>query len=767
MNVHEYSTERSHRNLWILLTFVVSTTFILLGFFGREVYRQAPPRPARVLTTSGHTVFGEDAVTLGQEVWENMGGQTIGSIWGHGAYQAPDWTARWLHKEALGLLNVWAKAEHGTTYDAVPAEARAGLKHRLETELKANRLDTKSGTLVISEQRAAVVEALTAEFDRLFGSDEELGELRAAYAFPPGIVETTERRRHLAAFVFWTSWASVTHRPGLEVSYTQNWPHEPLVGNVPTTENLMWSFISIVLLLAGIGALVWYQSFRGEKDELGPVPSQDPLASMQLTPSMRAVLKYPVVVALLFILQILCGAVTAHYSVEGDAFFGLPLAQILPYALSRTWHVQLAMFWIATSFLALGLFLAPAVGGKEPKYQRLGVEVLFGALVIVVGGSLLGEGLALNRVLPTELIFALGHQGFEFIELGRVWQIGLFTGLILWLVLMLRGLWPALLRTDESRTIVWLFTCAAAAIGLFYGAGFMFGARTHISVMEYWRWWVVHLWVEGFMEVFATAAVAFIFAHLGLVRPSAAGRAALLSTSIFLVGGIPGTFHHIYFSGTPSSVMAVGATFSALEVVPLVLIGIEAFHTRSKLEAAPWMRTYTWPIRYFVAVAFWNLVGAGLFGFLINPPIALYYMQGLNTAPVHGHTALFGVYGFLALGMMLLVVRRLRPNAVWNERLMAVGFWGMNGGLVLMVGLSLLPIGLLQATAAIDAGTWWARSADFMQQDLILTLKWLRMPGDVLFMTGAFAYGTTIAGSLLQPSHPSSSVVSEEAAHPA
>jgi nitric oxide reductase subunit B len=323
-----------------------------------------------------------------------------------------------------------------------------------------------------------------------------------------------------------------------------------------------------------------------------------------------------------------------------------------------------------------------------------------------------------------------------------VWQIALFAGLVIWLGLMLRALKPALARRDESRPLVLMFTGASVAVGPMYGAGFFFGARTHLSVMEYWRWWVVHLWVEGFFEVFATAALALVFARLGLVSKAHAGAAVVASSALFLFGGIPGTFHHLYFSGTPTSIMAVGASFSALEVVPLVLIGFEAYQTSRARTAAPWMQHYRWPVRFFVGVAFWNLVGAGLFGFLINPPIALYYVQGLNTTPVHAHTALFGVYGLLSLGLILLVARVLTGARAWDERALGVAFWSMNIGLGLMVALSLLPIGLAQAWASIDTGLWYARSADFLQQPYIRALRWLRMIGDTVFIVGVgeFAY---------------------------
>ncbi len=509
---------------------------------------------------------------------------------------------------------------------------------------------------------------------------------------------------------------------------------------------MIWSLTSIVLLLGGIGALVWWAAFRKPVEEEAKAPAGDPLLGLRLTPSMQAVGKYLAAVIGLFVVQVMLGALTAHYTVEGNAFFGLPLGDWLPYSLSRTWHIQTGMFWIATAFLAAGLFVAPLVGGREPRFQRAGVNVLFGALLLVVGGSLAGEALSIHQRLGLDAGFWLGHQGYEYVDLGRAWQIALFTGLLLWLVLMLRALWPALQRRDAFRPLVLVFTGTAAAIGLMYGAGFMFGARTHLSVMEYWRWWVVHLWVEGFFEVFATAAVAILFARMGLVKKLHAAAAVMGSSALFLLGGIPGTFHHLYFSGTPTSIMAVGAAFSALEVIPLVLIGWEAFQTSRRGIAAPWMERYRWPIRFFVGVAFWNLVGAGLFGFLINPPLALYYMQGLNTTPVHAHAALFGVYGLLSLGLVLMMARFMGGERRWKEGVLSFSFWSMNVGLALMIVLSLLPIGLAQAWASVEHGLWFARSAEYLQQPWIQTLRWLRMAGDTIFLLGVFALAWFVLG---------------------
>src|SRR5690606_36419411 len=136
------------------------------------------------------------------------------------------------------------------------------------------------------------------------------------------------------------------------------------------------------------------------------------------------------------------------------------------------------------------------------------------------------------------------------------------------------------------------------------------------------------------------------------------------------------------------------------------------------------------PLSFFIAVACWNLVGAGIFGFLINPPIALYYIQGLNTTPVHGHAALFGVYGNLGIGLTLFCLKGLAAQNIWKDGLIRFAFWSINIGLAAMVFLSVLPVGLLQTLASVEHGMWYARSAEFMQTYLMDLLRWLRVVGD-------------------------------------
>ncbi len=720
------------KKLWISFAVVLVISFSILGWIGTRIYQEMPPIPAKVVTTDGATVLADGDIGRGQNVWQALGGMEVGSIWGHGSYVAPDWTADWLHREAVFVLEEWASAERGKPYSELNAEEQAGLRGRLEQMYRHNSYNAATNSIVIEPVRARAFEACLKHFSQVFIDGN------AAYAIPAGSVRDPERMRQFAGFMFWTAWSAAANRPGDTVSYTHNWPHEPLIGNRPTGESVIWTGVSIIMLLAGICAMVWWYAAQKNDEPKEPVPAADPLAKWSATPSQRATLKYFWVVSALILVQILMGVVTAHYGVEGDGFYGIKLSNILPYSVTRTWHVQIGIFWIATAWLAAGLFIGPLVSGYEPKYQSLGVHVLFGALLVVVAGSMTGEWLSIQNKLSDANSFLWGHQGYEYVDLGRVWQILLFAGLLIWLFLVIRSVRPALKTAGDQRQLLWLFLISAGAIGLFYSAGLTWGQHTHLSIVEYWRWWVVHLWVEGFFEVFATTVIAFFFTRLGLIRPALAAKAALA------VGHyLPGWRHHRHVS---SPVLLGDAHRGARLGIGVQRAGSGSAHDGGVLRSrrpAPGpahdlgCSAIKWPIYFFVAVAFWNMVGAGLFGFMINPPIALYFMQGLNTTPLHGHAALFGVYGMLGIGLMLVCLRAMNPDAEWRENWLRNAFWAMNGGLMAMCVGSLLPVGLMQTWASVEHGYWYARSTDFLGLPLMQTLRWMRAPGDTLFAVGA------------------------------
>ncbi len=725
------------RKLWTWLAVICALSFGVLLWVGSEIYLSAPPIPQQVVSKDGKVLYTREQIQQGQEAWLAAGGQQLGTVWGHGSYLAPDWSADWLHREALALLDVRAQQQYQLPFAQLDTAKQAALQAVLKQEMRANTYDAASETLQVSAERAQAMAQVAAHYSGLFGSDDKLDKLREQYAMQKGSVPDASDLQALTGFFFWSAWSATTDRPGVDgVSYTSNWPHEPLTGNTPTAATGIWSVASVILLIAAIAAMVLRHAAAKEEDDPEP-PKADPLFSLKPTPSMRATRKYFYVVIGLILAQIGMGVITAHYAVEGQSFFGIPLADVLPFTISRTIHTQFAVLWIATAWLATGLYIAPAISGYEPPLQKLGVNLLFYALLFIVVGSTATGWLGTLQHKGSEFSFWLGNQGLEFTSMGRVWQILLFVGLLFWVTLLGRGLMPALRRPSESRGLIAMVFLAAMCIGAFYATSLTWGRHTHYALIEYWRWWLVHLWVEGFFEVFATAVIALLFTRLGLIRAATANTAIIAETIVFLFGGILGTLHHLYFTGTPTFVIAIGGMFSALEVVPLSLVGLEAWKNYQRSRSARWVQTYRWPVLCFIAVGFWNTVGAGLLGFSINTPIALYYMQGLNMTAAHGHAALFGVYGMLGIGLMLFCLRGLSSRMAWSDGWLAAMFWLMNIGLAMMVFMSLVPAGVYQAAASISKGMWFARSPEVVHSPFMESLVWLRVPGDVVFALGA------------------------------
>jgi nitric oxide reductase subunit B len=727
-------TNNSRLWRWLGLIFVLS--FGALGYLGWQIYLAAPPIPKVVASADGSVLFTGEQIQKGQQAWMSAGGQQLGTVWGHGSYVAPDWSADWLHREATALQAI--RLRQAVVGDRAPTVGeQAAVDAQLKQEMRRNTYESIDSKITVSRERAQAIRQVADHIEGLFGTEPSLATLREQYAMNEGSLPAQADREALAAFFFWTSWAAVTDRPGeTDLSYTSNWPHDPLVGNTMSESAAMWSMASIILLLAGIAAMLWVHGSTGHEPAAPPL-ANDPFLTVKATPSMKATRKYFFAVIGLMLLQIVMGTVTAHYSVEGQGFFGMPLAEVLPYVVSRTIHTQVGIFWIATAWLATGLYIAPLLSGREPKFQKLGVDLLFWALIAIVVGSIATGWLGTMQHRGADFSFWVGNQGLEYTSMGRIWQYLLFVGLILWVVLLGRALWPALMKPSESRGLIAMVFMSATCIGGFYSTSLVWDQHTHYSMIEYWRWWLVHLWVEGFFEVFATAVVALIFTKLGLVRAASANRAIVAETIVFLFGGILGTLHHLYFTGAPTSVIAVGSVFSALEVVPLTMIGLEALQTWQRSRAAPWLAAYKWPVMCFVAVGFWNTVGAGLLGFAINPPASLYYVQGLNMTAAHGHAALFGVYGMLGVGLMLFCLRGLYERALHVDKLLKPAFWSLNIGLAMMVFLSILPAGIYQAWASITKGMWYARSPEIVHSKVIETLVWLRVPGDIVFAGGA------------------------------
>lgn len=710
--------------------------FIILGSLSFKTYSDAPPIPEKVVGPSGEVVFTGADIRNGQEVFLRYGLMDNGTIWGHGGYLGPDFSASYLHELSLDGAESVAAQMHRQPLAGLSEPAKAEVRAAVEQVLKENRYDSKTGTLIFLPFEAASYRRQIALWrDYLAHPVQNRGLLLP-------LIKDPEELRVITAFFAWTAWAAVANRPGQNYSYTNNFPYDPLVGNTPTSSAVFWSALSLISLLAGTAIVLFafgsfnYLGWKGPRAHVHPqvIPGG-------ATPGQFGLLKFFVIAGLLFLAQVLAGGMTAHYRADPQSFYGLNLSSFsfISSNIFRTWHLQLAIFWIATSYLAGGLLLASALSGQEIRGQKLGINLLFIALVVVVVGSLLGEaGGILNFI--SQGWYWIGDQGWEYLELGRGWQVLLIIAFIFWAVLLQRNLAPAR-RIPEQREISTLFLYAALSIPIFYLPALFFGKSSHFSIVDNWRFWIIHLWVESFFELLLTVMVAALFFKLGMVSRQTATRIIYLDAILFLGSGIVGTAHHWYWTGQSTTTMAFAAMYSATEVVPLTLLTLDAsdFFRLTKGECDICGRKisfpHKWTFYFMMAVGFWNFVGAGIFGFLVNLPIVSYFEVGTVLTPLHAHTALMGVFGMFAVAFMVFTMRQALPDPEY-ERVtpyIRVSFWGLNIGLVLMVVFNLFPGGILQFLDVLKNGYWHARTV-YLDEPRAVLIEWLRLPADLVFI---------------------------------
>jgi nitric oxide reductase subunit B len=720
---------------WIqAVVLVVVCGFFVLGLLAYRTYMAHPPVPARVVDPQGRTLFTGHDVSRGQQVFLNNGLMEYGSAFGHGAYLGPDFTADYLRRAA----DIVRGSYGGVSSDAAVQKTIA--------DFDTNRYDSRTGVLRFTAGQASAFRRLVGHYSRFFADPSTENGLR-----PKAITNTLDLRR-LTAFFAWTAWAASARRPGHNYSYTNNWPPEPRVANRPTADVIVWSVLSLIALLGGIGVLFaafgrWGRLIGWHGREQATLSFRAP-GDVALTPAQRATAWFFFVMSGLFLVQTFVGAASQHYRAEIDNFFGFDLARWFPYNLMRTWHVQLAIFWVATSFVAAGIFLAPMIARREPKHQGKLAYGLLGALAIVVFGMLIGSYLGVHGVLQRTASNWFGLQGFEYLDLARFWQILLTVGLVVWVVMLWRVL-RRRLGSEHPGNMPWLFFLAACAIPAFYAVGLLARSGDNFTTTEFWRFWVVHLWVEDFLELFTTVMVAYMFVLLGVVREKVALTVVFLDILLYSIGGVIGTMHHLYFSGEPAEHMALGAFFSAAEVIPLTFLTVEAW-SFLQLGAQQEARSsvpfpHRWAVMFLVSVGFWNFLGAGIFGFLINLPIVSYYEIGTALTANHGHAAMMGVYGMLALGLAMFCLRYLIPADRWPERWAKICFWSTNLGLAWMCFATLLPLGILQLYQSVNKGYFEARQLKFLTNHTNALIEWLRFPGDIVFIAGGAVPAVYIA----------------------
>ncbi|MCG3172913.1 MAG: hypothetical protein GMKNLPBB_01085 [Myxococcota bacterium] len=724
------------RHWWKYLLAVLVIGAAGVMYMGAKTYSDAPPVPD-FAGPDGTVLITSSQVLDGQEVFLKRALMNYGSMFGDGAGRGPDFTAEALNTGARAMQQ-WYEA--AAERDPVLADQlmREGVAGRVQHDIRHNAWNAETNTVRLTAAQAAAWKAVQDHYTAKFAS-------RSAGAFQPaGLISDPGEIHLLSAFFFWGAWVCGAERPGTGASYTHNWPYDELAGNRPTPGTSFWSVMGSLALILALGGVLYLHGRYSDAETRQPEDISPPATIARVSAAsasglQRLTYAFFVTAMALFLLQVIAGVFTVHDFLGFTTFFGINFSEYLPVTVTRSWHVQFAVQWIAACWIAGSLFVLPRIAPQPPSQVTL-AKILFGMLVIVVAGTLVGGVLGPHGLLG-EYWRALGNQGWEFVELGRVFQWILFGVFILWAIILIRGVWPALGKASPFSIPNWMLY-TTAGITLLFASGFVSGPRANFVIADFWRWCVIHMWAECFFEVFTTVIASWFLVTMGVLGRQRAERIVFLAVLLFLGSGLLGISHNFYWNAKPEPMLAIGSVFSTMQVIPLIMVTAEAWRFRRLPRQA--MRNeggvsqfgLTEPFLFLLGVNFWNFLGAGVFGFIINLPIVNYFEHGTYLTVNHGHAALFGVYGNLSIAAALFCARYLLRAEAWSPRILRISFWSLNGGLLLMVLMHTLPLGVAQFMLVLREGYAAARSHTFVEGPLFQTLTWMRAIGGVTFFLG-------------------------------
>lgn len=449
---------------------------------------------------------------------------------------------------------------------------------------------------------------------------------------------------------------------------------------------------------------------------------------------------------LVFLLQTLAGGYLANAYASREDFYGLfsrlrlERAATLPFQAVRSAHTSMAVVWVVGMWMSAALYAALLLGRRERPWHRAVAYASVLVLFVSVAGTLAGVYASIRGWIASPL---LGSEGTEYLEMGRLWRMGIAAGFTAWVVVLTSTLWGAAVPWRPLlQVLVWI---GGAITAVFY-ASFAYRPDSHWVVIDFWRWWVVHHWVEGIFAFFQILVLGWFFAGLGLVSREEVTKSLYLEGALVLLAGFLAIGHHFWWVGEPPLWLGVGSVFSTLEVLPLFLLLTAAFRALGRGASVP--SALRWPFYFFVASALWQFVGSGILGLLINLPVVNYYEHGTFLTVAHGHASFLGGFGFVAIGLGLYALRRVHPRG-WADGRLSAAFWALNPGLFLMLFLSVTPVGVLQLQEAVRLDYAAARSLSFYQRPDVLLLNKLRLPGDALIIVGAVLLVLEVAPKFL------------------
>lgn len=735
------------KNWWGPLVFILIISLAGVGMIGYQTYNDAPPT-CDFVQDSNDVLISKAGIERGQIVFHKYALMEYGSFFGDGAQRGPDYTAEALHQVVLLMTEYRVEAYRQETGREPTDMERKVIGEEIREETKENRYDEEEDIVALTNAQAYAIRGLRTYYTNVFI------DANTENAFPPpGYISDRQEVSDLSDFFFWGAWVCSVERPGVDFSYTHNWPYDPLAGNNPTSPVILWSVLGLLAFVLACGVVLY---FIGQYNQL---PNKffkqgtsgfltfNQINKYAPTRTQKASFRFFYVAIILFLVQVLCGVITLNEFIDFLGFFGIHISAAIPITVTRSWHLMLSLYWISTCWIASSIFILPLLAKREVKGQLRLINLLFVLLFILVGGSLAGMLLGPKGLLG-EWWYLLGNQGWEFVDFGKLYQALLMVIFGLWGVIVYRGVKPAFIKGKPWNLPNWIMY-SVVGIPLLFLSGFVARPETNFVIADFWRWMVIHMWVEAFFEVFVTVIVSYLMVLMGLVSRQAAIRVVFIATLLFLGTGLLGISHNFYWNAKPVATMALGSVFSTLQFVPLILLTVEAWRFKNmpflslngsngKSVTPRTISDFAFPevFLFLIAVNFWNFFGAGVMGIIINLPIMNYFEHGTYLTVNHGHAALMGVYGNISLAALLFASRLLIKPARWNRSVVQLGFWSINVGLMLMVILDLFPAGAIQFKTVLDHGFWFARSNTFISGSAFESLTWMRAIGASIFLFG-------------------------------
>jgi nitric oxide reductase subunit B len=717
----------SIRQAYAILIGVVIVSMIVLIWGTVKTYQHIPPLPDKFISVNNEVLFTQDNIRAGQAAFQKRNLMNFGTILGNGSYFGPDFTAEYLAFIRDHVADRFAGEEYGTAVAELNLEQRD--KIMMHTRHNIRGATYADQTVLVSTEWADAHLAFVEKYiDRFVGGDRNLG-------IAPDLLDP-KRTERFAAFVAWTAWFSQKERPGSDGSYTNNWPPIPELGLTPTPTVIMWTawmigwvlFIALIIILA-------YNFIRIEP--IPELPSLEEKAVKSLGFLQKLSLLLLGVCTLIFFIQTVAGGYLANaYANRVDMYgifewLGLERMEILPFQAVRTAHTAMAIIWVVGMWMSGALYAALLLGGKERPWHRIVAYMSTTVLTISIIGTLVGLYASIRGWIDPWW-WLIGSEGTEYLEMGRLWRVGIAFGFVSWTAVLLSVLYSARVKW---RPFLVLLMLSAVGITAAFFASFFYKPDSHWVIIDFWRWWVVHHWVEGIFAFFQILIIGWFLAGLKLVTSEEVTKSIYLEGIIVLMAGFLAVGHHYWWIGEPTFWIGIGSVFSTLEVLPLFLLLMSALAVMK--DKIPDIKTiHMLPLAFFLASALWQFIGSGILGLLINFPIVNYFEHGQFLTVAHAHGSFFGAFGFLAIGMMLYALRHAEPEG-WNLRLLWISFWLSNIGLALMLVISTIPVGVMQLAEAVIVDYAASRSLEFYERPIIVLFNQLRAPGDFLIVIGA------------------------------